>query len=73
MRTYGKEPAMTVTSTEPRLYRASEAARILRVHPRRIRELVASGQLRSVRLEGTGWHRIPAEEVERLIAGEEPD
>lgn len=62
---------MTVT-VEPRLYRAKEAAQILGVHPRRVRELDASGQLRSVRLDGTGWHRIPAEEVERLIAGEEP-
>jgi excisionase family DNA binding protein len=56
--------------TEPRLYRAKEVARILGVTPARVRELVSSGQLRSVRLAGTGWHRFRPEDVERLIAGE---
>jgi excisionase family DNA binding protein len=61
-------------AVEPRLYRASEVARILGVAPGRVRELIARGKIRSLRLganEGQGWHRIPAEEVERLIAGEE--
>jgi excisionase family DNA binding protein len=59
-------------ATAPRLYRVKEVARILGVTPSSVRELVASGQLRSVRLgsDGAGWHRIPAEEVERLIAGD---
>ena len=53
-----------------RLYRASEVARILGVSPARVRELVVTGQLQSVRLDGTGWHRFRAEDVERLIAGD---
>jgi len=38
----------------------------------RVLELIASGQLRSVRLgaNGGGWHRIPVEAVEALIQGE---
>lgn len=59
---------MTTTSTV-RLLTASEAARILRCSPLRVRELVAEGRLRSVRLTPQGRHRIPAEEVERLIDG----
>lgn len=61
---------MTI-ATEPRLYRASEVARILGVTPERVRELVTSGDLPSIRLGGQGWHRFRAEDVERLIAGEE--
>jgi excisionase family DNA binding protein len=60
-------------ATAPRLYRASEVARILGVTPSRVRELVTTGQLRSIRLDGTGWHRFRAEDVERLIAGEEDE
>jgi excisionase family DNA binding protein len=59
-------------AAEPRLYRASEVARILGVTPERVRELVTSGDLPSIRLGGQGWHRFRAEDVERLIAGEEP-
>jgi hypothetical protein len=33
------------------------------------RELVAKGELRSVRLGGSGWHRFRAEDVEALIRG----
>jgi excisionase family DNA binding protein len=58
-------------AAEPRLYRASEVARILGVTPERVRELVTSGDLPSIRLGGQGWHRFRAEDVERLIAGEE--
>jgi excisionase family DNA binding protein len=65
-----EEERMTI-ATEPRLYRASEVARILGVTPERVRELVASGDLPSIRLGGQGWHRFRAEDVERLIAGEE--
>jgi len=61
---------MTI-ATEPRLYRASEVARILGVTAERVRELVATGDLPSIRLGGQGWHRFRAEDVERLIAGEE--
>jgi excisionase family DNA binding protein len=60
---------MTI-ATAPRLYRASEVARLLGVSPARVRELVAEGALPSVRLGGQGWHRFRAKDVERLIAGE---
>jgi excisionase family DNA binding protein len=66
-----EEERMTV-ATAPRLYRASEVARLLGVSKERVRELVATGELRSVRFGGTGWHRFRPEDVERLIAGEEP-
>jgi excisionase family DNA binding protein len=55
----------------PRLYRLSEVATILGVSADRVRELVRDGDLPSVRLGGQGWHRFRAEDVERLIAGEE--
>jgi len=41
------------------------------ISTKRVRELVESGALRSVRLGGHGWHRFDVEDVERLIAGEE--
>jgi excisionase family DNA binding protein len=59
------------TTTDPvRLLRASEVAQMVGVDPSRIRELVASGDLPSVRLGANGWHRFRREDVERLIAGE---
>jgi excisionase family DNA binding protein len=54
----------------PRLLRAKEVARLLGVTPWRVRELVASGDLPSVRLGEHGWHRFRLEDVERLISGE---
>lgn len=48
---------MAVTTT-PRLYRASEVAALLSVSRERVLELVASGELFSIRLGGTGWHRL---------------
>jgi excisionase family DNA binding protein len=65
-----KGEPMTIAA-EPRLYRASEVARILGVTSARVRELAADGQLPSVRLGEQGWHRFRLEDVERLIAGEE--
>jgi excisionase family DNA binding protein len=56
--------------TTPRLLRAKEVARILGVDPSRVRELVAHGDLPSVRLGAQGWHRFRLEDVERLISGE---
>jgi excisionase family DNA binding protein len=58
------------TTTEARLLRAAEVARLLGVTPERVRELVSSGDLPSVRLGGQGWHRFRREDVERLIAGD---
>jgi excisionase family DNA binding protein len=57
--------------TEPRVYTAKEVARLLRMSPERVRDLVASGELSSIRLGKHGWHRFRAEDVERLIAGGE--
>jgi excisionase family DNA binding protein len=54
-----------------RLLTVSAVARMLGVHPSRVRALIADGELRSVRLGSRGWHRIPIREVERLIAGEQ--
>ena len=62
---------MLLIATEPRLLRASEVAALLGVSPERVRELVSAGDLPSVRLGGSGWHRFRAEDVERLIRGEE--
>lgn len=59
------------TATDPRLYRASEVARLLGISAERVRELVVSGELKSVRLGSNGWHRFRAEDVERLIRGED--
>jgi excisionase family DNA binding protein len=57
----------------PRLLRAKEVARILGVRPRRVRELVQEGKLRTVRLSDAGWYRFDIRDVERLInSGREP-
>ena len=58
------------TVAPPRLLRASEVAAALGISPWRVRELVASGDLPSVRFGSKGWHRFRLEDVERLIAGQ---
>jgi hypothetical protein len=60
---------MAITAP-PRLLRAKEVADILGAAPDRVRALVASGDLPSVRLSEHGWHRFRLEDVERLISGE---
>ena len=55
------------TEGSARLLRAREVAQMLSVDPKRVRELVASGDLPSVRLGSQGWHRFRLEDVERLI------
>jgi excisionase family DNA binding protein len=67
------EEERMATATAPRLYRAQEVADLLGVTRWKVLELVADGQLRSVRFGENGWHRFRVEDVERLIAGEEPD
>jgi len=62
---------MTTVDSSRRLLRLSEVAAMLGISLDRARELVASGEIRSVRLGGGGWHRVPVEEVDRLIRGEE--
>jgi excisionase family DNA binding protein len=66
------EESMT-TNAPARLLRTKEVGRILGVTPERVRELVSSGELASVRLgsQGQGWHRFRPEDVERLIAGKQ--
>ena len=59
------------TIAPQRLLRAKEVARILSVNPSTVRALVANGDLPSVRLGGSGWHRFRPEDVARLIASEE--
>jgi excisionase family DNA binding protein len=65
------EGQMVSAIVAPRLLRLKEVARLLDVSPRRVRELVATGELPSVRLGEQGWHRFRAEDIERLLAGEE--
>jgi excisionase family DNA binding protein len=62
------EEERMATIAPPRLLRAKEVARILGVDPSRVRDLVASGDLPSVRLGAQGWHRFRSEDVEQLIA-----
>ncbi len=62
---------MGISSVEPRLLTVTEVANMLRVSPPRVRELVSSGRLKSVRLSPQGRHRFRVEDVEQLIRGEE--
>ena len=62
---------MQATPQARRLLRLSEVAEALGVSRGRVRELVADGQLRSVRFGEHGWHRVPVEEVERILSAEE--
>jgi excisionase family DNA binding protein len=55
------------TAASERLLRAKEVAAILGVDPKRVRELVADGELASVRLGDNGWHRFRRDDVEALI------
>ena len=60
-----------MTLAAPRLLSAREVALMLAVDPKRVRQLVAAGDLKSVRLGGSGYHRFRVEDVEALIAGKE--
>jgi excisionase family DNA binding protein len=64
------EEELMSTIAPARLLRAKEVAHILGVDPSRVRELVANGDLPSIRLGVHGWHRFRLEDVEQLIAGE---
>jgi Helix-turn-helix domain len=59
------------TVTTPRLLLANEVAAVLRCTPRRVRQLTADGVLNPIRLSPQGHLRFRAEDIERLIAGEE--
>lgn len=52
----------------PAVGKVNDAARVLQVGPNRIRALVASGELRSVRL-GPKSIRIPREALKEFLAG----
>jgi excisionase family DNA binding protein len=58
------------TAAAPRLLTTREVARILRVHPKRVHQLVAGGTLHPIQLVEGGRFRFLVEEIERLIAGE---
>ena len=58
------------TMAPSRLLRAKEVAHILGVDPARVRELVASGDLPSVRLGAQGWHRFRLEDHPVLFSGD---
>lgn len=58
-------------ATEPRLIRVPEAAQLLGVSHQYVRDLVASGELPSVRFGDRGWIRFNIEDVQRFIRGEE--
>ena len=55
---------------EQQYYRVSEVARVTGASNSQIRELIREGCLRSVQFSPRGWHRIPIEDVERLLAEE---
>ena len=52
------------------LLRISEVAQILGASRNSVRQLLASGELRSVRIGEAGWHRVRREDVEAFIRGE---
>ena len=56
----------------PRLLTANEAADALRTTDWTIRRFVADGRLRGFRLSKRGPYRIVADDVERLLRGDDP-
>ena len=54
-----------------RLLRLSEVAQILGTSRNSVRQLIADGELRTVRFGSAGWHRIRREDVEAFIRGKE--
>ena len=62
---------MTTTALTPRLFTVSECAEVLGLHRASVLELIHDGRLRSVRFGPNGWHRVPIEEVDRLLSTEE--
>lgn len=64
---------METTISEPRLLTTAEVATTLRISETRVRELVAEGVLRAIRLGGRGSRlRFRRADIERLIEGEAP-
>lgn len=63
----------TTAESGRRLLRASEVAEMYGLSRGYVRELVAEGKLESVRIGSKGWHRFRVEDVERFLAGEEPE
>jgi excisionase family DNA binding protein len=60
----------TTPALPQQLYTVAEVAAILRLSPRRIRDLVADGHLLAVRLTPRGHMRFWPEDVERLCRRE---
>ena len=59
---------MSTYATLPPLLSAKEVAALIGVRPARVRELVAAGEMRSIRLSEGGRHRFDPREVERFLA-----
>lgn len=53
-------------TTKPELLNVRTTAEALGVHENTIRNWEKSGQLRGVKLPGSGFRRFPREEVERM-------
>lgn len=49
------------------LFTVSQVAAILRIDPRQVRDLVARGELASIRVGSTGMHRFTREAIEVVI------
>ena len=61
------------TTASPRFHTVSQFARLLGVSRSHVLELIAEGRLRSVRFGPNAWHRIPVEELDRLVVASDPD
>ena len=64
---------MSTVAAPTRLLSVREVASILGVRPARVRELVRDGELRSIRFGRQGYHRFDPRDVERLVAGKDPE
>ena len=56
---------MTVTGQEPLLYRVPQAAAMLGLGPSKTWELIARGELESVKIDGA--RRVPREAIESYV------
>jgi excisionase family DNA binding protein len=53
----------------PVLLTTGEAAEMLRVDPATMRRMVERGDIRAIRLPGSGYLRIPREVIDEILAG----
>lgn len=57
----------------PALMTTAEVANELRVHPKTVREWAKSGKLRAIKLPGQRTRRYRREDVDAILAGEQPE